>query len=210
MTSAFNDTKVMFISYLNYKEPLSFTDWSRLGLSDQVAALYVQFYDQIMMAWYRTKSFYTPEEDGVTTILQYLNKNAPIIEKNPKRFTTSYIYKVAFNCLYCICHDLQKPRSVWENECSNIVSHDGDETDLFATLLGHDSEIDAYIDFRENPEDVKDRFWYMIEHEGKDVIRFVDCMLSGEPLPKRVAARSDRILETLQAKLADYKEYFYK
>ena len=119
----------------------------------RAAALYVQFYEQITLAWYKVRSFYTPEEDGVSTMLQYLHKNVPIIEADPKRYSSKYIYQVAFNCLYCICHDLILERERFEREVSNIVPTNDGDVDLFDLVADRD-QLEA--------EMMRNKFWNII------------------------------------------------
>lgn len=144
MSNAFVETKNMFRTATGYTAPLTFDQWNALPNDYKAAVLFVQFFDQITLAWYKVKSFYTEDEDGVSTILQYLQKNVPVIEEDSKRFTPTYIYRVAFNCLYCICHDIQRDKERWEKEMSNVIySASGDELDLFDTVAQDSIEHDA-------------------------------------------------------------------
>lgn len=150
---AFSETRIMFAEAISYEKPLTFDQWMRLAPVPRVsrkdgsvkysedhraAALFVQFYEQITLAWYKVRSYYTLEEDGVSTVIQYLQKNVPIIAANPKRFSPHYIYQVAFNCLYCICHDIQIDRERFARETSNIHLTDNGEVDLFDTVAESD------------------------------------------------------------------------
>lgn len=191
-----------FKSFIGYTEPLTFDEWFALADDSKAAALYVQFYDQISLAWYKTRSFYTPEEDGVSTCLQYLMKNVPVIAENPKRFTASYVYRVAYNCMYCICHDIKRDRERFELECSNIVISDtGDELDLFDTVV-EDSDILS--------DKTKEEFWATIESIGEDAVSVVAKLLgeSDKSLPKVSPARTAEIIEELKVKLAGYLDVF--
>lgn len=201
-TSPLRATYNSFKSFIGYSKPLSFDEWSALSDDSKAAALYVQFYDQISLAWYKTRSFYTPEEDGVSTCLQYLMKNVPVIAENPARFTASYVYRVAYNCMYCICHDIKKDRERFELECSNIVvSETGDELDLFDTIATDD---DILID------KTKEKFWATIESIGDDALAVVSKLLgeSDRSLPKVSEARTEEILAELKDKLAEYLDVF--
>ena len=127
--SAFSDTNDLFRNHLEYTRPISYVEWLALSQDKKSALLFVQFYEQITLAWYKTKSYYAQDEDGVSTVLQYLMKNVPVIENDEKRFTPNYIYKVAYNCLYCICHDIKRDKDRAEKEISNIVVTTDDELD---------------------------------------------------------------------------------
>lgn len=174
MSNAFKETKNLFIDYTNYSRPLSYAEWLSVPDDNKAAILYVQFYEQITLAWFKTKSFFVLEEDGVSTMLQYLVKNVPIIKENPKRFTPAYIYKVAYNCLYCISHDIKRDIARWENETSNIVtSGDGDELDLFDTVVIGDGFDESMT---------RGDFWAIIEMMGPETEKVINHLLNGESL----------------------------
>lgn len=172
--NAFAETKNLFAQALSYTKPLTFDQWMQLAGDSRkykasedlrAAALFVQFYDQITLAWYKVRSFYTLEEDGVSTMLQYLQKNVPVIAANPNRFTERYIYQVAFNCLYCICHDLTKERARFEKETSNLIGTDDGDLDLFDLVAARDT-IEADV--------AKKEFWNIVYSACADADGFVD------------------------------------
>ena len=102
------------------------------------------------------------------------------IKEQPKRFSSAYIYKVAYNCLYCISHDIKRDRDRYENETSNIVSCGEDQLDLFDT-------VSENIDFDE--ELSKEAFWRTIENMGLPTNKVINYLLNGESLDK-VSKRS--------------------
>ena len=172
--NAFHDTKVCFRDYIQYEEPLSFEDWAKLPTQKKIAALYVQFYNQITLAWDKANSLkFANEEDGVSTVCQYLEKNVSRIESDPKRFDAKYIYRVAYNCLYCICgHDRKCDKDRIEFETSGIVMYDGKELDI----------LDMTPDKRGSAEDqivlsqFEHEFWSIIEDTGlsaEKVLRYL-------------------------------------
>ena len=59
----FKATFNMFREYLGYVRPLTYSEWMEVDPEDKAAVLYVQFYDQITLAWYKSRSFYAQEED---------------------------------------------------------------------------------------------------------------------------------------------------
>jgi len=201
-TSPLRATYNSFKSFLGYESPLSFDEWSALADDSKAAALYVQFYDQITLAWFKTRSFYTTEEDGVSTCLQYLMKNVPVIKAKPERFSASYVYRVAYNCMYCICHDIKRDRERYQLESSNIViSETGDELDLFDT-------IPDTTDYTK--EKSREEFWATIESMGEDTMSVVSKLLgrSDPSLPKVSESRKQEIIAELRIKLADYLDVF--
>ena len=167
----FAKTRKLFLEYTQYSEPLSYESWMSISDDLKAAVLFVQFYDNITLAWYKVKSFYTPEENGVECILQYLIKNVPIIAADPNRFSAAYIYRVAFNCLYCICHDIKKDKERYEKECSNIVYDNDTELDLFNTILGED---DIEDDFN------KSNIWKAVFSLGDEAAEVAEMLINGE------------------------------
>lgn len=193
--SPFYATRTMFREYIGYTEPLSYDQWSSMPDDSKAAALFVQFFEQITLAWYKSRSYYTLEEDAVSTVCQYLIKNVPVIQQDAKRFTPSYIYRVAYNCMYCICHDYKCDRERYENEVSNITLSGDDELDLFDTVIS-DSEIDAIL--------AKEEFWKKIEDMGTDAVEFVEKLINSGSLPKRLGAERKQLVEALRVELSVY------
>lgn len=158
MANAFAETKNLFQSYTGYVKPLTYDEWLAVADDAKAAVLYVQFYDEITLAWYKVRSLYTPEERGVEEMCHYLIKNVPVIAKDPKRFNSRYLYRVAYNCLYCICHDIKVDKERFALERSNIVQVGDDEVDLF----------DAYAQSGTIEHTLAtEAFWRVVESIGK-------------------------------------------
>lgn len=193
MGSPFYATKKLFTEYVAYSAPLSYDDWMTVSENQKAAVLYVQFFEQITLAWYKVRSFYAQEEDGVSTMMQYLQKNVPLIKENRKKFTPQYIYKVAYNCLYCICHDIKRDKMRWETECSNIVACGDDVLDLFDTVAAEPDFLDGY--------ELRNNFWGALEALGDDAQTVVADILEGTSTrainKKRRAEILDKIREVL-------------
>ena len=183
------------------QDKLSYEEWAAVPDSHKSAALYVTFFDQITLAWNKVKSFYTEEEDGVSCMMQYLEKNVPIIKENPSRYSPKYIYRVAYNCLYCICHDIKRDRLRWEMETSNIVCYDGEELDLFDTIT--DTTIEKAI-----KTSIRDNFWELVESLDDDSMKLVDSMLDPTKQCKLDEESKSSILANLQKMFAKYLPVF--
>lgn len=219
--NTFAETRNLFTMYVGYVSPLSFDEWKALPESHKSAALFVQYYDEITLAWYKLKSVYSyiPDEDGVSCVCQYLQKNVSKILDDPKRFTSAYIYQVAYNCLYCITHD---KTNLWERnntEVSNITySDNGDELDLFDTVADTRS-----AEIASEEETYKKMFWQVIEDSSLETQKVVNYLLNGESLNKKrcnsadykfdalrdVKVRADQvdgIIEELRDKLKMFKD----
>ena len=192
-------TKASCANYTQYTRPLSYAEWLVLPFGKKAAVLFVQFFTQITLAWQKVKSFYTPEEEAVTTMFQYIMKNIPLIEAEEKKFTPQYMYKVAFNCLYCICHDIKRDRDRWELETSNLVATENDEIDLFDRVVSDDSlQVEA----------ARCNLWDLVDRLPADYKNYIAWLL-GEKLEKGLsAARKNEIKENLKVLLTPYSDLY--
>lgn len=129
--SVFYDTYKLYREYIGYTHPFSYKQWKHLPENFKAAALYVQFYNEITLAWHKVRTAWAIEEEGVETINQYLIKNVAKIESDKNRFKPQYIYRVAYNCLYCICIDPSKNKDKYYNEVSESFSSSDDELSWF-------------------------------------------------------------------------------
>ena len=199
----FYATRAMFRNYINYEKPLSYEEWLSVDDDDKAAVLYVQFFEQITLAWYKLKTKAAIEEECVSEVLMYLVKNVPIIKENPSRFKPSYIYKVAYNCIYCKSMDPyngQTAKTSWYNNTTSQYVQSGDDIiDIFDTI-SDDEDIDAVA--------CREHFWNIIEEMGDDALAVVDQLLNGTRLPAGVGAKKAKILEDLRVKLISYKEVY--
>lgn len=201
MSNQFRETRKIYSEFLQYTKPFSYVEWVALPEDHKAAALFVQFFDQIELAWYKAKSFFTTEEDGVYTVMQYLMKNVQIIKENPNRFTPKYIYRVAYNCLYCICHDPIIERIRWETTVSNIVPTDEGDLDLFDTTVSIHSEVEVQYD--------RNQFWKLLESLDPKSRKVVNNLMGGAPLGKYSANSvwaKDESLKDVQVSSAEAEE----
>lgn len=170
-TTEFAATRKLFAEYVNYKKPMSFDEWMNTSDDLKAAVLFVQFYGQITLAWYKNNASYVSDTDAVETVIQYLSKNVEIIKNNPKRFEKSYIFTVCANCLKCLVR-AGSLKSRNDNECniSEVPGFD-DEHDIFDTMIG--SSIDESYDVDAN----RQAFWDLIESKGRETIVVVAELL---------------------------------
>lgn len=203
--TCFYETRAMFRNYLNYEKPLSYEEWLSVDDDNKAAVLYVQFFDQITLAWYKLRTKAAIEEECVSEVLMYLVKNVPLIKENPSRFKPNYIYKVAYNCIYCKSMDPYKgqtSKTSWYNNTTSQYVQSGDDiVDIFDTICDVE-DIDVIA--------CKEHFWKIIEDMGEDTLAVVDQILNGGRLPAGVSAKKKEIIENLKVKLVSYKEVFLK
>lgn len=216
-------TRDMFKDYIGYTRPLTAHEWVNIRDDMKVAYLYCQFFNEITLAWFNTISDYANDEDGVSEVLKYLQKNVKIISNDLDRFTSAYIYTVAFNCLYALNrHDNQYKRR-YEYEVNHEVHTDDMDIDLYDVAAASKSCDDNGDEI----DGVKERFWAIIEAEGKDTVAVVAKLLGDRmdfcnPMKngryhkftdryyaKNISeSREHEIIEKLKSLLAEYKDIF--
>lgn len=189
--AAFYETRTTLRNFVEFEEPLTFDAWKVIPDDKKAAALFLHFFEQITLAWDKANAFdFVDGEEGVTTVLQYLQKQVcdiyekghpkkkatrkqlqenpekyavrRVLEETPEKFSEAYIYRVAYNALYCICHDLKSVQDRWDNETSSIVEHDGEELNLFDTIS---NSRGSSADMSE-ADQMEKEFWSIIESEG--------------------------------------------
>lgn len=130
-----------------------------------------------------------------------LNFDASKTKISKKNFTPSYFYTMAKNCLYCKSIDyVAIPTSWFNTTVSNIATtSDGDELDLFDTVSKSHSFDDDMM---------SDKMWSLIENTDIPTKTVIQCLLSGEKIPKKYASKYDEIISSLQNQLAEFKDYF--
>ena len=144
--ATFKTTYDLFRSYLDYSKPLSFEEWSEIDDSFKAAALYVQFYKEITLVWIKIGHPCVEPEEVISTILQYLCKQVDIIQDNKSKFYGGYIFRVIYNCVYCLTelteHNRSKYRLRWENEQSmEITTKDSDTINILDIWCPQDEDM---------------------------------------------------------------------
>ena len=205
---AFYDTRNLLINILNYTEPLSYEEWKAKPDELKAAFLFVQFYREIILAWDKADSLdFGDDSEGVSTILQYLEKQVStlqyfckddptkkalaefrrqnpegyivvekrMIDEDPTRFSGGYIYRVAYNCLYCITgHDRKRDKEKMNNETSSIIIHNGEELNVFDSFVDADSSIESVLE----KNLLETEFWSIIEDSGAPAQKVMRYLLS--------------------------------
>lgn len=202
MMNTFYETKNLFKNYIQYNKPLSYVEWLALNDDHKAAALFVQFFNEILLAWNKAKSYDGDDEEAVETVLQYLIKNVEIIKKNPSRYKANYIYRVAYNCLYCICHDRKCDKERREYEIYAIqCDSDGQEYNLLDTFVCNSGSIEDALN--------KQLFWSIIEDLDVDSRALVETILKSGKLPEKMTPKTQKIVAELRIKFADLEDLIY-
>ena len=182
------ETRNCYRNFLEINIPLTFEQWNELPHDKKAIALYLQFFNEIVLAWEKANTIdFIDCEDGVEVINQYLEKNVSIIEKDPKRFTANYIYRVAYNCMYCICHDRKCDKDRLENETSAIISHDGDEIDLTEFATKGDTAASEF-----EKDSFEREFWSIIEDSGIEAEKVMRYLLSNNEADLKKMSKRNR------------------
>lgn len=201
----FIETRSMFENTLCVDFPLSYEGWLAVRDDLKAAALYVQFYNQITLAWKFAKSDFTSDEDGISTVMQYLIKNVPIIKADSKKYTERYMYRVAYNCMGCL-RRVQRESDRYNLTTSNYaVNSEGIELDLFSTMIGEDADI---LDTLLNNA-CENEFYMIVETLDDDSKRVIESLLGGRVLGKRLKSKQNEIIEVLKTKFDGFRNTYY-
>ena len=216
----FIQTYDLFSDYLSrYPKNPTFEEWNNAEADDKACLLYVAFFPQIAMAWNNAivarNIAYVTQEDGVSTVLQYLMKNVDIISANPNRYTTSYIYQIAYNCICCL------PRALSEqarNACDTPNEYiDGEvSVNLWDLVPSEDDDVET--------QQTKEAIWTIIRHMGPKAEKVVNHLINPTDTLHKISKSSperpldrladvsvskseyDAILAELRVQLAPYKD----
>lgn len=164
-TREFTVTKNLFADYTGYTKPLSYAEWMDIPQSHKLAVLFCQFFSQITLAWSKNECAHITEQDGVETVLQYLNKNVKIIMNHRERFNAAYIYTVCYNCLNSLYVDVKRTRIYNHEHLLDITAeYEEDYLDMFS----RETDFDAI-----DREEQKKLLWSVIESKGRDAVAVV-------------------------------------
>ena len=203
----FYETRKVYREYTHYQKPLSFEEWSSLQDCYKTAVLFIQYFDEILMAWNKAKSYDGDELEAVETVNQYLEKNVSKIVDDPKRFRPAYIYRIAYNCLYCICHDRQKDKDRREKEVDPYVDK-GDGT--YVNLTEFVPSASAQDDFEAVESDRvanSHKFWSLVEDVDVDAEVLIQYIIgSRKDLTKRASKKREEILSKMRQALLQHPE----
>lgn len=209
--ASFFETRNCYRNFINLSQPLTFEQWNQLPRDQKSVALFLQFFNEIILAWDKANTLdFIEDAEGVEIINQYLDKNVSIIEQHPERFTAGYIYRVAYNCMYCICHDRKCDKDRLENETSAIVTSDDGELNLLELASDKKSAEDIAED-----NSFEREFWAIIEDSGMEAEKVMRYLLSNNEgdlrkLTKRNRNYSSDPLRDVEVSLEDAQNIIRK
>lgn len=196
--SQFRTTRNLYLEYLsNFQFPLTYESWLNADDEYKAVLLFVNFFDQIELAWYKERYSYVLEEDAVETVVEYLIKNVAKLKEDPKRFTSGYIYRVAANCIYCL-HEPQVAIARNNCEMSNEVSTGDDGIVNLYDLAP--SEDDTY-----EVKQAKEAVWDIIAKMGPKAEAVVDRLIN--PTSSYSISRNKNVDDRLRDVSVSPKEF---
>lgn len=181
--NAFQEARNCFREGTQFSSDLTFEEWSQKPADHQAAILFVQFYNQITMAWYKASERYPfiDEEDALSIAMQYLQKQVARDLMTKERFTPQYIYQVSWNAISGLGWT-QRDQNRYANEVSEVVETSEGEVSLYDTVVDSQSgDFDTLLQDRE--------MMSIIANMGDKTQKVLNYLLNGESL-KKVSKRS--------------------
>ena len=214
--SEFRDTRNLYLSAIpsNFQFPLTYEAWLSADDEYKAVLLFVNFFNQIELAWYKERYSYVLEVEAVETVVEYLIKNVDKIKADPKRFTPGYIYRVSSNCIYCL-HEPQAAIDRNNLEVSNEVNTGDDVVNLFDLAP---SEDDTY-----EVKQAKEAIWAIIDRMDPKARKVINQLINpddslaagrnkniGDSLADVSVSQAEvpQIIERIRAELAPFVDYF--
>lgn len=210
-------SEFLSVYYPNLKD-ISYNEWVQAASDHKAALLYVKFYQEVTLAWYNAVTsknvVFISQEDGVSTVLQYLMKNVAQISDDSDRFTAEYVYTVCYNCLF----SLWRSRKGEQTRSSNEVSPEF-TVDMPGTVFGYTVKVGAHIDlFNLAPSEDLDietqqtleAMWNVVHHMGPKAEKVVNHLINPKDTLHRVSKSSperpiDRLADVTVTEL-EYQE----
>jgi len=181
--NAFQEARKCFREGTQFTKDLSYNEWSQKPVDHQAAILFVQFYNQITMAWYKASERYPfiDEEDALSIAMQYLQKQVERNLMTEEKFTPGYIYTVSWNAISGLGWT-QRDQNRYANEVSEVVETSEGQVSLYDTVIDSQSgDFDTLLQDRE--------MMNLIANMGEKTQKVLNYLLNGESL-KKVSKRS--------------------
>lgn len=175
------------------KYPISYQTWMTIDDDLKCAALYVNFYPQIILAWQNLKTYYLEDEECVSIIIQYLIKNVDKIKEDPKRFTTGYIYTVAYRSIQGI-RRVDGTKNYYDSYQSRWIETADGERDLFDTL---EDRVDCFKNTKMQKiiMDMDDNTKALISH-----------LVFGTKISAKIRKKEDEMMDNLRTLFSEFNE----
>ena len=195
----FIETRKLFEEAIGMTAPISYTQWLELPDNKKAAALFVNFYNRITLAWQKAYAEYVDEEDAISILMQYILKNVPIIMTDPKRYTDKYMYTVAFNSMSAL-RRVKGAQERYNNTTEQYFNIDGDEVNKFDSI----SE-DELADTLHRVADILVDIYSDLDASTRSVIQNI---ISGKKLTSKAQREESMIYHKLRTIFADFADDF--
>lgn len=198
----FKETYNLFKSAIVDLNSDTYWKWMLIPNDLKAAALYVQFYDAITLAWSKTQKPFIEEETAVSTVIQYIIKNVEVIKEDRKRFTPNYLYKVAFNALYPLGR-IQRDELAWSNRRSMYTLESEDDLlDSDNIYYNESNYSDVFFDTTDPFVDTEqEEIWEIIDACDDATKKVIESLIGGRKLGKKLNNKAPEIIEMLRLKL---------
>ena len=208
----FFKAKNMFTAALNIESKLSFEEWMKLPDDYKAAALYVNFFDNITMAYAKCADLCVDENDALSTLLQYLEKNVAIIMEHPERYKPAYIFTVSKNAMSPL-RRIQKNR----DRVTYVKSPEINDTWNSQRISGPTIEdgINCAFAYLEDPDQtpidddrdyIRDEIDTIIGKLDKTTLSVIDHLIYNVKLGKKGTLNYNKIVADLKKLLIRYKD----
>lgn len=195
----FYETKTRYVSATNCEYPISFEDWLKLPDDKKAAALYVNFFETIVLAYIKSTATCVEEQDLLSTLLQYLVKNVPVIKKDKRKYNGNYIYRVSYNAMAALRRFKGANERIDHYAPRYVQTKDGDEWDTFEIIEDERRPMTEQLEF------AIDEIHAILAKSDATEIAVINHLLYDKKLSKRAEARYDEIVATLRGLLSKYK-----
>lgn len=202
-TKVFEDAKVRFIDALSYyvapEDKITYEVWVTIPESMRAVALYVAFYPEVMIALSKSTAAYIPDEDLLSFLLQYLQKNVGKMTK--RRYTPSYMYSIAYNCMAAPRRN-KTPQKRFELEIPQYANTSDGELDRFTTYVDDDAlDMEELVANKE--------IWDIIQTASTDVKEVIYNILDHTRLPKHITkSKKAEIIRHLRKTCVKYRQLY--
>lgn len=195
----FYETKARYVSATNCEYPLSFESWLELPDDMKAAALYVNFFETIILAYIKSTATCVDEEDLLSTLLQYLMKNVPVIVENKKKYNGNYIYRVSYNAMAALRRVKGANERIDHYAPRYVQTKDGDEWDTFEIVEDEQRPMTSQLEY------AIDEIHAILAKSDATELAVINHLLYNKKLSNRAEVRYDEIVATLRGMLSRYK-----
>lgn len=193
----FQLTREMFTEAMTaYQFPMSYEEWMNVPDDYKCAALFINFYDTITLAWQKQKVYFLEDEDAVSMIIQYLLKNVDKIKADSKRYKGAYIFTVAARAIIGFVRPMARQEYYDNYQGQYFDTPDGGEKDIFEIL---EDKIDRFD---------QEKFCSIIASLSGDEFELAMTIISAKPLTKKEMDKYAEVYDKLREAFAEYQEIY--